>query len=209
MKSYLVIMTFIFAGLICAPLFANSRAGSPRTCRKDWHDHRGHALRQNDIGAVQEYHLSIASQNQGAFQDQVLLASTDDSYSRNEHYPEYKSESTANLLAIIPGFLIHGSGHFYAGDFMTGFILLGLEIPSLYMIGSWFGYQLMENRDEDESGYRSALGVAGAALFLGGWIYDFVHADAAVRDYNDKIRSQIYFRSNQAGRIDVGLALSF
>ncbi len=182
-------MIIILMGLISPPLFANSNEPADQS--------------------EPDYSSSIASQNQGAFQNQVLLASNGISYSRNGYYPEYKSESTATMLAIIPGFLIHGSGHFYAGDFMTGFILLGLEIPSLYMIGSWFGYQLMENRDEDESGYRAALGVAGVAIFLGGWIYDFVHADAAVREYNDKIRSQIYFRSNQSGRFDIGLAFTF
>jgi hypothetical protein len=185
MKSHPVIIIIIFAGLICPPLFANNIELADQS--------------------EPNYSSSIASQYQGTFQDQALLASNGDAYSRNVYYPEYKSESTATMLALFPGFFIHGMGHIYANDYLTASILLALEIASFPLLNagvSWF--YVAENEDR-----RVLFTIAGLTCFFGSWLVDVIHADAAVREYNDKIRSQIYLRSNQSGRIDVGLAFSF
>ena len=189
MKSHFAVMIIILMGLISPPLFANSDEPADQS--------------------EPDYSSSIASQNQGAFQDQALLASNGDSYSRNAYYPEYKSESKATMLALFPGFFIHGMGHFYAEDLLTGSILLGVEIVSIPIFRAWIKNTLNDNRHDDSSDSGNALLLTGIVLFLGSWVYDFAHADAAVRNYNKKIRSQIYYRSGKNGHINLGLVFSF
>ncbi|HER00073.1 MAG TPA: hypothetical protein ENO22_12105 [candidate division Zixibacteria bacterium] len=78
-----------------------------------------------------DYQLSIASQNPGLFQNQTILISGRESYYTSDDNPSYKSEETAFMLALFPGFFIHGLGHFYAGDPSTGLVLLGIETVSI------------------------------------------------------------------------------
>ena len=112
------------------------------------------------------------------------------------------------MLAVFPGFIIHGLGHFYAEDFLTGSVLLTLGLVT-YPAFRYGFFALGLGEAEGKATIRHAVLVVAVIGFLGSWIYDFMHADVAVRKYNEKINSQIYFRSNQSGRIDMGLAFSF
>lgn len=47
----------------------------------------------------------------------------------------YKDPNKAFLLALFPGFLIHGEGHFYAGDSLMGNVLLTGEVVSVVSLG--------------------------------------------------------------------------
>ncbi len=47
----------------------------------------------------------------------------------------YKDPNKAFLQALFPGVLIHGYGHFYADDQLTGDVLLTGEVVSLLSIG--------------------------------------------------------------------------
>src|SRR5579885_329732 len=47
----------------------------------------------------------------------------------------YKDPNKAFLLAFFPGLLIHGYGHFYAGDNLTGNVLLTGEVISVLSVG--------------------------------------------------------------------------
>ena len=85
-----------------------------------------------------------------------------------------KDPNMALLYAVIPGVLIHGSGHFYAGKTTTGAVLLGSELVG----GTMFYYALW--------GGGSFL-AAGGVLFFGSWIYDLVGAPHAVQKANREL----------------------
>jgi hypothetical protein len=90
----------------------------------------------------------------------------------------------AVLCAIIPGVLVHGAGHSYAGQHTTGAILLGSEVigGSLLFIGGLSG---LEKTSATMTG--ALLMLAGGVLFVGSWAYDLVGAPAAVNKENEKL----------------------
>src|SRR5258708_2957240 len=47
----------------------------------------------------------------------------------------YKDPNKAFLLALFPGLLIHGYGHFYADDNLMGSVLLTGEVVSVVSVG--------------------------------------------------------------------------
>lgn len=156
-----------------------------------------------------DYQQSLASQTPGLFQNQTILISGRESYSTSDDNPSYKSERTATTLALFPGFLFHGLGHFYAEDLLTGFELLGVEVISLPVVWALFDYVPYENTKDSESAFRTTLIFAGVLAFFGSWIYDFVHADSAVRSHNRKIRAEISIPENRPGGIELSLAFTF
>lgn len=104
----------------------------------------------------------------------------------------YKEPSRAFLLAFFPGILIHGYGHFYAKDKLTGTALLTGEILSLAAIGvgaamdsspSSFSGGIFGNDTQTARAGRDMV-VAGAILFAVTWIADMVHAPTAAHAYN-------------------------
>ena len=130
--------------------------------------------------------------------------------SQKEGYPRYKSEDTAFLLALLPGFFIHGLGHIYAGDRLTGFALFGIEVVSaLTVVGVGVHGAFGGKTIDSKFGLRNFIFFAGLVGFFGSWVYDFLHADTAVRKYNDNIRARIFYRSDQTGTMYFSLAISF
>lgn len=157
----------------------------------------------------QFYGLSVASQSQGIFQDQNINRFDQNSGQRTIYHPGYKSESTATLLAAFPGFFVHGLGHFYAADYLTASILFTLE---LFAVSGTFGAivdHIDNNEPRGEFDLNTAAVIVSLAVFLASWIYDFAHADAAVRKYNKKIRAEIYYSSDEYNDIKVSLAVRF
>lgn len=156
------------------------------------------------------YGISLASQNQGIFQDQNINGLDQNSGGHTIYYPGYKSESTAFFLALFPGFFVHGLGHFYAGDYTTGIILLGLGMLIVPGSIAEAAYAVADNKD-DEGGVNAAhvaFGV-GLAAFLGSWIYDIAHSSVAVEKYNEKARAQIRLSSDRYNDVKVSLAIRF
>ena len=102
-----------------------------------------------------------------------------------------KDPNTAILYAVVPGVVVHGAGHFYAGEKTTGWILLGGEIVSIamvtYSIASGFA-EAMGASDADLD--DEILGVVGVGLFMGTWIYDIIGAPLAVEKENRKLRGK-------------------
>ena len=92
-----------------------------------------------------------------------------------------KEPYKAFLYALVPGAVLHGAGHFYAGKTGTGFLLVGSELvgATLAIAGSGKGWG---------GGYRTtgevAMELVGGALFFGSWIYDMVGAPLAVHREN-------------------------
>lgn len=100
------------------------------------------------------------------------------------------SPGTAALVAIFPGILFHGIGHFYARDSRTGFLLLGIDMvsKSVFFFESLKG--LSEGfRDPSEAVLWTCVGVNAAA-----WLYDIGHAGAAANHYNAQFRFSVKTR---------------
>jgi hypothetical protein len=82
-----------------------------------------------------------------------------------------KDPNMAVLYAVIPGVVIHGSGHFYAGKMGTGAVLLGCGAAgaTIFYYGIWG---------------KGSYMAFGGFLFFGSWIYDLVGAPHAVQKEN-------------------------
>jgi hypothetical protein len=105
----------------------------------------------------------------------------------------YKDPNKAFLLALFPGLLIHGYGHFYADDNLMGNILLTGEVVSVVAVGfgaiiksdttTFSGGILGPPRNAEKVGTNFIWG--GIIGFTALWIVDMAHAPTAAKDYND------------------------
>lgn len=105
--------------------------------------------------------------------------------------PAEKSVLTAELLAIFPGFFVHGLGHRYAGASETADDILAMELYSLLTAGLGGGL-LALGKAEDAEAVEVAgwvgIGVGGVG-FLGTWLYDIVFTPSEVGNYNRRLRA--------------------
>ncbi len=112
----------------------------------------------------------------------------------NHQYYFYKDPNKAFLLALFPGLLIHGYGHFYAGDNLTGDMLLGGEVISVLSVGlgaliksdttDFSGGLLGDANNANSVGTNLIWG--GIIAFGGFWIIDMAHAPIAAQDYDNE-----------------------
>ncbi|MCJ7457570.1 MAG: hypothetical protein MUP17_01090 [candidate division Zixibacteria bacterium] len=113
----------------------------------------------------------------------------DTSYEKtNESKPaKLKSPTTALVIALVPGSIVHGAGHFYVGKTKTAIGLFGAEIigAGLTFLGA-LGSLRGDTGGESSGGGEVVLAL-GLGLFAGSWIYDVVGSPFAVKDQNDKI----------------------
>jgi hypothetical protein len=106
----------------------------------------------------------------------------------------YKDPNKAFLLALFPGILIHGYGHFYADDNLMGNVLLTGEVVSVISVG--LGALIRSDTTTFSGGLlgdRNNAGTVGSNLIWGGiiaftglWIVDMAHAPSAAKDYDDE-----------------------
>jgi len=100
-----------------------------------------------------------------------------------------KDPNTALYYALVPGFFVHGAGHFYAGKSGTAITLFGIEILSVVF---FTGYALAslpsENETDDNFARQFAYLSIGIGMFLGSWYYDIVNAPQAAREHNKNLR---------------------
>ncbi len=115
---------------------------------------------------------------------------------------EKKSPEKARYIAAVPGFLIHGLGHIYAGDYKTGGLLFSLEGVGILMIMSPF---LTGGFD-----YIILVMFGGGLLFWGTYIWDFTGAPKAAERYNKKYFPEDYtiFTEQRFSKEKVGLTFS-
>jgi hypothetical protein len=117
-----------------------------------------------------EYSNLLFAQQMG---DSVRLGSADSI--------KLKDPKMAVFYAIIPGLVVHGAGHFYAGEKTTGWILVAGETLSLAMLTYCIGVGIGQSTDGATSNGSSELvGIVGATLFMGTWIYDIIGAPLSV-----------------------------
>ncbi|MCB9547159.1 MAG: hypothetical protein H6706_15115 [Myxococcales bacterium] len=73
------------------------------------------------------------------------------------------------VLAVGPGFLIHGFGHYYAGAKDTALSLLLAELAGLGLIAASLAIDESTHGSGPTGGLRLGLAHAGAVLFFGSW----------------------------------------
>lgn len=105
---------------------------------------------------------------------------------------KHKSPYMAVFYSVIPGVLVHGSGHFYAGKGGTGTTLLGLEAAGALLLyfGSLSAFQGSSHQNDTD-----AMGYIGLALFAGSWVYDIVGSPIVIvkrNRYINEIRGSQY-----------------
>ncbi|UCB51680.1 MAG: hypothetical protein JSV10_06735 [Candidatus Zixiibacteriota bacterium] len=94
-----------------------------------------------------------------------------------------KDPGKALLYALVPGFVVHGAGHFYAGEKTAGWVLAGGEILSVCLIAYAVGVSESGNGSTSD-GNTEIIGVFGGLLFAGTWMYDVIGAPLAVQREN-------------------------
>lgn len=112
--------------------------------------------------------------------------------------PSGPQPAAAAGLALFPGVLVHGTGHFYAGRPLTGSVLAASEAAAVYLIirGGMEAYSsgkdiadMLNNSagqgvsqnlgDTGNLSYGLGLAAAGLVVFLGSWLFDVTGAPLA------------------------------
>lgn len=88
--------------------------------------------------------------------------------------------------AIFPGFFIHGSGHFYAKDQKTGYMLLSMEIVSLILMSMSFSEIISPLKKDQSFIMTNVIFYSSLAIFFGTWLYDLIFSSQAVQRYNQE-----------------------
>ncbi len=89
------------------------------------------------------------------------------------------------MLALVPGFFVHGLGHFYTGEEKTALQLLLTEVAAVGLI---VGGVVLGNATQDSGevgGARRALIHAGGFLFVGSWLADVLGALKGAESFPD------------------------
>jgi hypothetical protein len=96
-----------------------------------------------------------------------------------------KDPNMALFYAVIPGIVLHGSGHMYAGKTPTAIVLFGCELlgAGVAMMGA-----LSQIDGPNETGQNTVL--IGSLVFWGTWIYDLIGSPMAVNSQNRKLLDQ-------------------
>lgn len=101
-----------------------------------------------------------------------------------------KSPNLALTYAVIPGFIVHGAGHFYAGRRTTGIVLLACEVVgcTFFTVGALDqAVSHLEDAHPSDGASGEGLIVIGTILFVGSWTYDMIGAPLAVQKYNQAL----------------------
>jgi len=102
-----------------------------------------------------------------------------------------KDPNKAAFYALVPGFFVHGAGHFYAGKSSTGLALLGVEMLSIASFCLYALTSIPDENETDDNFARQAVFLSMAVgLFLGSWYYDIEKTPKAVKEYNEKLRTK-------------------
>lgn len=99
-----------------------------------------------------------------------------------------KDPNKAILYAAIPGFVVHGAGHFYAGKTKTGLLLLGTEVLSFafFVVGALAEFGQSESGGKADM-HPGVLFATGTVLFYGSWLYDLFASPGEVKKRNEEL----------------------
>jgi TM2 domain-containing membrane protein YozV len=127
-----------------------------------------------------------------------------------------KSPTVAFLYALIPGLIVHGAGHFYAGHDTTGWALLIGEGIGLGFVAAWWGVTSISDFENSLALTLLAMVLSrlGTFLFVITWAYDMTEAAGAAREHNgillEKQKKGLGLEFDQQnGRANLRLVLRF
>jgi hypothetical protein len=95
-----------------------------------------------------------------------------------------KNPNTALLIAVVPGVVVHGAGHFYARKPLTGLVLLTAEVAGLIF---WLRGHLIASGWSSSKESMEGDVIIGMGLFFGSWIYDIVRAPKIIEEHNERL----------------------
>jgi hypothetical protein len=98
-----------------------------------------------------------------------------------------KNPNVAFFYASVPGFFVHGAGHFYADEKKTGWILVAGEAVSLGVLIFSGLVGFAEAMGGEASTSPDMLALTGTIIFIGTWIYDLIGAPLAVKKNNQML----------------------
>ena len=99
-----------------------------------------------------------------------------------------KSPTAALVIALVPGAVVHGAGHFYAGKTKTAIGLFGAEIlGGVFVYFGALGSSLhSDTGGEGGSNAGPIVLFLGLGLFIGSWIYDIADSPSVIKSQNDQ-----------------------
>ncbi|MDH4222975.1 MAG: hypothetical protein OEV55_05475 [candidate division Zixibacteria bacterium] len=99
-----------------------------------------------------------------------------------------KSPTTAFVIALVPGSVVHGAGHFYAGKPGRGMFLFGMELLGAGLL-YWgaLSSSLGEQSENDSSNDGKLHEFFGVTLFVGSWVADMIGAPKVVKNHNELV----------------------
>jgi hypothetical protein len=131
-----------------------------------------------------------------------LLAqqSKDSTTTEDTNSLKLKRPYMAVFYSFVPGVVIHGAGHIYAGKIPTGLLLFGSEVVgiSFMVLGGVSGLD-----NGQASGGGDTAEFIGSALFVGSWVYDIFGSYQAVQKQNQKLlkgkNTELRFQPKDSG----------
>jgi len=99
-----------------------------------------------------------------------------------------KSPEMAVVYSVIPGVVLHGAGHVYAGKTGTGVALFAVEFVGFVFMSAGAVAQF-ENEEMPDDGRETAAFV-GLVMFFGSWVYDLIESPVAVNKRNRALLEQ-------------------
>jgi len=170
-KCVAVVVLFSFSICIVKPVFADPTV----------EDNIKNKLLEKNIEPVK-----ITKSNE------TIIAETVDSVQKSG-----KSPILAFIIALFPGVIIHGSGHYYVGKPKTGTLLLTVELLSIAAVGAGMilvalgaTLKAITLGKGDVSEIFSPVGIlvyGGTLGFIFSWIYDIIGAPLSC---SNKINTQ-------------------
>ena len=110
-------------------------------------------------------------------------ADSTNSSAKSEEYKKYENDMVMGyFMALVPGFVVHGAGNFYAGNGKRGLLLLGLG--SVGLIGSFLyamGNVSASLTSGDVSTAGHIVGAVSLIMFFGSWIWDIATVEKEIR----------------------------
>ena len=105
--------------------------------------------------------------------ERALREANEEGYERRPE-GEHPGSLLGGMLAVFPGFLVHGTGHFYIGEHTTGLTLLATEVAGIALMASSAMIQKSSPDSANTGALRLGLSHLGLVLFAGSWAADIV-----------------------------------
>ena len=98
---------------------------------------------------------------------------------------EERDAGTTLFISLVPGFVVHGAGHFYMGEWQMGTVLLVSEGVAFFLWVMAIGESLADIFAEEETDVETHVYMIGAnLLFYGSWAYDIIAPQVKLRKDN-------------------------